>query len=356
MKIRSLILATSIALSPTFALATDVEIGVFADYIKSNTAKDSLNDWKFMEAGHSFGLDVTKVLNKNWDLRAEYAFTKFDTYNGNKTKNTNRIGFDGLYKFDDSNVYLLAGYKYFDTAKEYDALNVGAGYKYRINDKFSWFTEANIYKDINYGFIDQGIKIGLTYRFGDQSKALAPVKEEVNQPVKELVVAPVAPKAAVAVELDTDGDDVFDKNDKCADTNIKHVVDDEGCTVFEEVVESAQLNVTFENNSAEVKNIDMDQIDKLVNFLNSHTELDATIEGHASLVGNKEYNKKLSQKRANAVKSILVNDQNIAEKRITAVGYGVSQPLSTENSPAAHKMNRRVVVSINTHKLMPKLK
>ena len=353
MKLSSIFLATTVALVPFCSSANDWEIGVFADYIKSNTAKDSRSDWQFMEAGRSIGFDATKTLNETWDFRVEYAFTKFDTYNGKETKNTNRLGFDGLYKLEDSNVYLVAGYKYFDTAEEYDALNIGAGYKYQINEKFSWFTEANIYKDINHGFIDQGIKLGINYRFGTQSKAVEPMKAvEPVQPVK----ATVAPVAPVAVDLDTDGDGVLDKNDQCNDTNITEVVDSKGCTVFEEVVESAKLNITFGNNSAEVKDIDMAQIDTLVEFLSVHSDLDATIEGHASLVGNKEYNKKLSQKRADSVKAILVNDHNIAADRINPVGFGSSKPLSTENTKEAHKMNRRVVVSINTNKLVPKLK
>jgi OmpA-OmpF porin, OOP family len=54
----------------------------------------------------------------------------------------------------------------------------------------------------------------------------------------------------------------------------------------------------------------------------------------------------LSQKRANAVKAVLVNDYHIDKTRITAQGFGQTQLLSTGNTKADHQLNRRVVAKI----------
>jgi OOP family OmpA-OmpF porin len=56
----------------------------------------------------------------------------------------------------------------------------------------------------------------------------------------------------------------------------------------------------------------------------------------------------LSQKRADAVKSTLINEFNIDKSRLTAEGFGQKQLLSKGNTKADHNLNRRVVAKIET--------
>jgi OOP family OmpA-OmpF porin len=65
------------------------------------------------------------------------------------------------------------------------------------------------------------------------------------------------------------------------------------------------------------------------------------IEGHTDLSGSPQHNQALSERRAEAVKRYLV-EHGIAADRLTAVGYGSSRPLTTDPSPKAQAMNRRV--------------
>ena len=66
------------------------------------------------------------------------------------------------------------------------------------------------------------------------------------------------------------------------------------------------------------------------------------IGGHTDIVGTKNYNKSLSQKRAEAVKDFLTK-KGIDSRRITAMGYGSSRPLaSNDDEEDGRELNRRV--------------
>jgi len=69
------------------------------------------------------------------------------------------------------------------------------------------------------------------------------------------------------------------------------------------------------------------------------------IEGHTDLSGSPQHNQALSERRAEAVKRYLV-DHGIAADRLTTVGYGSSRPLTTDPSPTAQAINRRVTLVV----------
>ena len=87
--------------------------------------------------------------------------------------------------------------------------------------------------------------------------------------------------------------------------------------------------------------------------MKEYKQTSVEIEGHSSATGSADYNLMLSKKRADAVKSILVNKFNIESSRLTTKGYGQEQLLSTENTVTAHKLNRRVVAT-STKKVISK--
>jgi OOP family OmpA-OmpF porin len=72
------------------------------------------------------------------------------------------------------------------------------------------------------------------------------------------------------------------------------------------------------------------------------------IEGHSSAVGNEKYNLTLSNKRADAVKNILINQFAIDASRLSSEGFGETQLISKGNTRADHNANRRVVAKIET--------
>ncbi len=146
--------------------------------------------------------------------------------------------------------------------------------------------------------------------------------------------------------LDSDRDGVFDYLDKCPDTPKGIQVDTNGCPVPIKEKVSIELNVEFETNSAVVKNIYDERIQKVSDFLKAYPGTTAEIEGHTDNVGSDAYNLKLSQKRAESVMKHLAN-KGIDPTRMKAVGYGETRPVADNSTKEGRDRNRRVVAVIS---------
>lgn len=75
--------------------------------------------------------------------------------------------------------------------------------------------------------------------------------------------------------------------------------------------------------------------------LEVHDHVTVRIEGHTDSIGTAEYNDRLSQERAEAVKKFLV-EQGIDEDRITTIGFGLHRPLETNRTEEGRELNRRI--------------
>ena len=346
MKAFKVTLLAALISSPLAAETIDKtwEVGVFGDYIKSSTNKEDKAGWDNIQEGKGWGVDLQKIINEKWNARIEAASTYYAIQNGNESNYGIRYGIDAIYKLEDSQIedtdfYLFSGVKRFNNAKSYNAVNIGAGFSHQVTDRFSFFGEAVIYRDVNYGYTDQGFKLGLKYAFGEAKKSVA-----VSKPVEKAVLATAAALAVTAVDTDNDG--ISDENDHCNNTPANVKVDSKGCTLFSEKAVQIDLNVPFGNNSAQLEAAAMNDIQHLADFMNEYKSTNVVIEGHSSAVGSSKYNLTLSQKRADAVKSVLVNKFNIEESRLASQGLGETQLISNGNSKADHEMNRRVVAKI----------
>lgn len=101
-------------------------------------------------------------------------------------------------------------------------------------------------------------------------------------------------------------------------------------------------NIYFEFNKATFKQESNSELNKLERMLQQNTAIQVEIGGHTDIVGTKAYNKILSQKRAEAVKDYLTK-KGIDSRRVTAVGYGSSKPLASNDDEAeGREFNRRV--------------
>lgn len=70
------------------------------------------------------------------------------------------------------------------------------------------------------------------------------------------------------------------------------------------------------------------------------------IEGHTDAVGPSEFNRRLGEERALAVRNYLHEQHGIALNRLEVISYGESQPLSDNKSRASRAENRRVVIKV----------
>jgi len=144
---------------------------------------------------------------------------------------------------------------------------------------------------------------------------------------------------AAGCALDSDGDGVADYKDECPDTRPELVVDDKGCPVKARM----DLNVEFETNKAEIKPKHTDELDRAGEFLRNHPNARMRIEGHTDSIGAADYNQQLSEQRAAAVKTYLVEEFNIDPDRLKAKGFGESRPIATNDTAAGRQENRRVI-------------
>jgi len=98
----------------------------------------------------------------------------------------------------------------------------------------------------------------------------------------------------------------------------------------------------FAPNSAQIK---PSKFAILVTQLKSDKNANVTIDGYTDADASDEYNLKLSQKRANSVKSYLIS-KGINSSRITINAYGETNPIADNETPEGKAKNRRVVISV----------
>jgi len=118
--------------------------------------------------------------------------------------------------------------------------------------------------------------------------------------------------------------------------------------VPEEIVAKVNLaakNIHFETASATIKAESYADLDSIVEILLDYPAIDALIEGHTDNVGDPEDNMILSQDRAAAVKQYITN-KGVEAIRLTAKGYGETQPIAKNKTEEGRAKNRRVEVKL----------
>ena len=88
-----------------------------------------------------------------------------------------------------------------------------------------------------------------------------------------------------------------------------------------------QPTVLFRQGKAVVDKSQMPNIELIAQYMKNHQDAKVEIKGYASPEGNKDFNQALSQKRADAVKNILVKKYKIAADRLTTKGMGATDKL-----------------------------
>ncbi len=98
--------------------------------------------------------------------------------------------------------------------------------------------------------------------------------------------------------------------------------------------------INFKTKSAEIVKSSHKVLDKAVQVLVDYPDVKLEIGGHTDNVGGADFNMQLSQKRAESVKAYMVR-KGIAADRLSAVGYGMDKPLTSNKTAKDRAKNRR---------------
>ena len=105
-------------------------------------------------------------------------------------------------------------------------------------------------------------------------------------------------------------------------------------------------DVLFDTGSANLKTSAREKLAKVAGILLSHRGLKLQVEGHTDSVGSADYNQRLSENRADSVRTYLV-EQGIAPNAIGTAGFGETMPVASNDTPAGRQQNRRVELIVS---------
>lgn len=114
-------------------------------------------------------------------------------------------------------------------------------------------------------------------------------------------------------------------------------------------------DVLFAVNKAQLSPGGVRNVQKLADFLKQYPERKVLIEGHTDSTGSRSINQPLSEHRADAVRTALI-DMGIGSDRIETRGYAAQYPVASNNTAAGRQLNRRVeiILSDESGKVVPR--
>ncbi len=203
-------------------------------------------------------------------------------------------------------------------------INGGLGMRWMLTKRLGARFEWRLLYSLDEDYKDSFLSAGLNYYLGKVDPDPVPVE---------------AP-------LDSDGDGVTDDIDQCPNTPAGTRVDSVGCPLPVAQVASIKLMVNFGFDSTKVEAKYFSDLSELAAFLKRFEDVYVDIEGHTDSVGPEDYNQGLSQRRAQAVVDYLVQEHGIAPNRLTAVGFGETKPVASNDTAEGRAENRRVMATL----------
>jgi outer membrane protein OmpA-like peptidoglycan-associated protein len=103
--------------------------------------------------------------------------------------------------------------------------------------------------------------------------------------------------------------------------------------------------ILFGVDKTDIKPEARESIAKAAEVLVKYPDTYITVEGHTDSTGPSEYNQNLSERRADAVRGMLLRD-GVPASRLSIKGYGESDPIADNSTPEGQQLNRRVQLEI----------
>jgi outer membrane protein OmpA-like peptidoglycan-associated protein len=112
------------------------------------------------------------------------------------------------------------------------------------------------------------------------------------------------------------------------------------------VIDKMTLQVFFDFDKNILTEADLKELPKAVAFVKKYPGAKIRLDGYTDSIGTDEYNMKLSERRATAVKDYLIKEAGVSSSKITAVGHGEADPVADNKTAEGRAKNRRVEISI----------
>lgn len=340
-----LMLTVALCCAATPALASEEplerHIAITGHYTETDRARD-------VDYGYGFGvLFGHQLFSTDSDLFLEglFASTSLETgVEGFTDFYQYQLGLDLRYALGDRNGWtpfaLLGGGAVYDdvTPDERDSTepyaNAGLGFASpRLGE---WNTRFRVDARYIYDWFEDG--------FGDVRVSLG-IEIPLTLPPAPPPAAPVPPEVRVVEPPplpDGDNDGVPDPYDLCKRTPAGAEVNESGCAIGEVL----QLRgVKFEFNSARLTANAQLILDSIARTISHYSDVNAEVAGYTDSLGPEAYNQSLSERRAEAVRAYLIK-QGIAGNRLTAAGYGETDPMAPNDTEAGRERNRRVELRV----------
>ncbi len=288
----------------------------------------------------SFGLEG----GYNWDFESYLlGLSGFADYNGRATHNPGLLsygsrvyGLDAKLGFSMGSWLPYAKLGYAHTMQNNvvnplsgNSAHIGFGLEYKLMPSLgvsAEFTTASAKNGANK-LNNNNFTLGLNYYFDSTPKPVPPAVP-FPEPVRAapVVEAASAPISAPAPEIKPEPKEVW-----------KTLLEEKPVT-FD--------GVNFATDSSQLQGDAKSKLDDVAEFAKLYPDAQLNIAGHTDYragKSKKEYNQKLSERRAASFKAALV-EKGVAAERISTVGYGFDQPLADNKTEAGRAQNRRVEI------------
>lgn len=263
--------------------------------------------------------------------RIDFDYVNVSDYDNDIVSGLFKGSLNGVYEIDAS-----------DNVKPY--ILGGVGYEV-VNESIDDVFE-------NQPFVQGGV--GLSYRFNNDMKMNIEAKglkvlsgeDQADEVIVSIGISiplnkadnNTCPKKISGSDEDRDG--ITDAEDICPDTPCGFTVNAQGCPI------KATLKVNFAVNSADISPYSTPRIETFAAFLSQNKNAHVQIQGHTDSDGSNASNQSLSQRRAASIMRALGN-LGIDTGRLTARGFGESQPIASNTTKAGKQQNRRIVAQIS---------
>lgn len=266
----------------------------------------NLTNWVGGYKGEPRCFEVSAVYGLGWG----HVFSNAADYNDNMNMFTSKAGLDFAFNLGKAKAWQLY-----------------------VEPSMNWALNGNGYEGVKYD-INRAmfqVNVGLVYKFknsnGTHNFTIASGRDQAEVDALNAQINSLREQNATL----TSKDEQNQKNLSAKDAeinNLKKALDE--CNKRPAKTATAtnlQPTVIFRQGKSVVDSAQVASIELIANYMRNHKDANVEIKGYASPEGSKELNQRLSEKRAEAVKDILVKKYKISANRLKTTGMGATDKL-----------------------------